>query len=206
MQKNPTDEATRFLSSTEKEPLYIAYLLAIFTGMRMGEILGLRWQAVDFENKTLSIQQSLAKTKNGLIFQEPKSKGSKRLISITDDVVQALKKHKLEQSKQKLQLGMSYGDFDLVVCTSLGTPMIPENLRRHYNRMISECGIKKIRFHDLRHTHASIMLQLGEHPKVVSERLGHSRTSVTLEIYSHVIPGIQEKAAEKFSHALSKKG
>ncbi|AUS09971.1 site-specific integrase [Laceyella sacchari] len=197
------EEAYRFLKHTAEEPLlHIGYLLAIYTGMRLGEILGLRWKDCDFEKGQISIRQTLARTSKGLVFQEPKTKSSRRVIAITDDIVAALKKHKALQNQNKLLLGAGYQDHDLVVCTSKGTPIIPSNFRRHYKRMIREADVPKIRFHDLRHTHATIMLQLGEHPKVVSERLGHSRTSVTLDVYSHVIPNIQGGAAKKFSEAF----
>ncbi|RAL25934.1 site-specific integrase [Thermoflavimicrobium daqui] len=196
-------EVNQFLHYTKNEPLHVAYLLAIYTGMRKGEILGLRWKDCDLEQGRISVKNVLARTSKELIFQEPKTKGSKRNIQITPDVIQALKQHKRKQNENRLKLGHAYQDHDLVVCTSLGTPMIPRNLTRHFDRMIKESGVPRIRFHDLRHSHATIMLQLGEHPKVVSERLGHSRTGITLDIYSHVIPTMQEKAAQNFSKALN---
>lgn len=196
-------EANQFLSHTfQDDLLHVAYLLAIYTGMRQGEILGLRWKDCDLEKGQISICQTLSRTSKGLVFQEPKTKSSRRVIAITDEIVSALKKHKARQNRNKLLLGEAYEDHNLVVCTSKGTPIIPSNFRRHFIRMIKESGVPKIRFHDMRHTHATIMLQLGEHPKVVSERLGHSRTSVTLDTYSHVIPNIQADAAKKFSNAL----
>lgn len=197
------DELKRFLTHTSDTYLHIAYILALYTGMRMGEILGLRWKDIDFHQGRIHVLQSLARSKKGLIFQDTKSKGSKRSIDITEDVIAALKKHRSQQNQNKRLLGAAYKDHDLVVCSQLGTPMSRENLRRHYKRMIKECGVPKIRFHDLRHTHATIMLQLSEHPKIVSERLGHSRTSLTLDVYSHVTPGLQAQAAQKFSAALN---
>jgi integrase len=199
------DEATSFLNYTRDKRFHIVYLLAIYTGMRKGEILGLRWKDVDLDKGKVSIRQTLSGTTKGLIFQEPKTKGSKRLISITSEVVAELKKHKLEQNKNKLKLGPAYEDFDLVACIETGKPLEPRNLTRHFTRMIKEADVPKLRFHDLRHTHATILLQLGEHPKVVSERLGHSKTSVTLDIYSHVVPDMQKDAADKFSNAMKSK-
>jgi integrase len=199
------EEANQFLDATKEEKLHLAYMLAIYTGMRMGEILGLRWKDCNLDSGMLSIQQTLVRTKEeGLIFQEPKTKGSKRVVAITEEVGALFKKHKAEQNKVKLLLGTAYQDHDLVICTKKGTPISPRNLQRHFARMVHKADVPKIRFHDTRHTHATIMLQLGEHPKVVSERLGHSRISITLDTYSHVIPHMQEDAAKKFSEALSK--
>lgn len=196
------DDVNHFLTYTKGGYLHIAYLLAIYTGMRRGEILGLRWEDCDFEQGTLSIRQTLVSSKKGLIFEDTKSIKSRRMIVVTDEVIEALKRHKRQQNKNKLLLGEAYQDHQLVVCTRKGTPMSPRNLNRHYSRMIKLTGVPKVRFHDLRHSHATIMLQLGEHPKVVSERLGHSGTNITMETYSHVLPSIQTNAAEKFSQAL----
>ncbi|SDX46235.1 Site-specific recombinase XerD [Marininema mesophilum] len=201
------EEANRFLIHVENEKYYIPYLLAIHTGMRQGEILGLRWKDCDLIRGVIRIQQTLGRTSAGLMFQEPKTKGSKRNITCTNEVVTALKKHRAKQNQQKLLLGITYKDQDLVNCTVEGKPINPRNLIRHFHRMIDTSGgIPKVRFHDLRHTHASIMLQLGEHPKIVSERLGHSRTSITLDIYSHVIPNLQIDAAKKFGDAMKRNG
>jgi integrase len=199
------EEASHFLKYTQKEHYYIAYLLAIHTGMRQGEILGLRWKDCDLEKGLLRIQQTLGRTRKGLMFQEPKTRGSKRVITLTNQVLDALKRHKAKQNQQKLLLGRGYQDHDLVNSTLEGKPINPRNLIRNFHRMIEKSGVPKLRFHDLRHTHASIMLQLGEHPKIVSERLGHSRTGVTLDIYSHVIPNLQADAAKKFGDAMNRK-
>jgi integrase len=199
------EEANRFLTCVEDQHYYLPYLLAIHTGMRQGEILGLLWKDCDLDQGLIRIQQTLGRTRKGLMFQEPKTKGSKRVITLTSQVLSALKKHKAKQNQQKLLLGNGYQDQDLVNCTLEGNPIHPRNLIRNFHRMMEKAGVPKIRFHDLRHTHASIMLQLGEHPKIVSERLGHSRTSITLDIYSHVTPNLQVDAAKKFGDAMSGK-
>lgn len=171
--------------------------------MRKGEILGLRWKDCDLNNGKISIRQTQSRTSQGIIFQEPKTKGSKRQISIPDNVVQQLKKHKVDQNKNKLIFGSSFIDHDLVACIENGNPIDPRNLTRHFTRMIKASMLQKIRFHDLRHTHATILLQLGEHPKIVSERLGHSKISITLDIYSHVIPDMQKDTASNFEKAMN---
>ncbi|MEI4622112.1 site-specific integrase [Bacillus cereus] len=199
------EEANQFLQHTENERLHIAYVLAIYTGMRRGEILGLRWRDCDLEQAKVSIRQTLARVDGKLVFQEPKTKGSKRRITITEEVISALKKHRSEQNKYKLLLGPGYIDNDLIVCTEDGKPIDPRNLLRHFARMKKETNVPELRFHDLRHTHATILLLLSENPKVVSERLGHSRVDITLDIYSHVLPDMQENAANNFEQAMKQK-
>ncbi|WP_337017323.1 tyrosine-type recombinase/integrase [Oceanobacillus massiliensis] len=186
------DEASKFLDATKDAPTHIAYVLAVYTGMRMGEILGLRWKDIDFSNQTIHIVQTLVRIDGGFTFQEPKTRNSKRQIAIDDYVVSELEKRKEQQETNS----------ELVVTTGIGTPYSPRNLQRNFNMLIKKAKVPKIRFHDLRHTHATLLLKLGEHPKVVSERLGHSKISVTLDTYSHVIPDMQKPTAKKFSNLL----
>lgn len=199
------EEATRFLEYTEGKHLHIAYVLAIYTGMRRGEILGLRWKDCDLEQGKISIRQTLNLVGSELIFQSPKTKGSKRLITITENVIAALKKHKAEQNQNKLRFGPGYSENDLVVCNKEGNPIYPRNLVRNFHNMMKQAGVPHLRFHDLRHTHATILLSLGENPKVVSERLGHSKVGITLDTYSHVLPDMQQRAAENFEEAMKQK-
>lgn len=187
------DEINRFLKVSENEPTYIAFLLAIHTGMRIGEILGLRWKDIDEVNKTIHITQTLVRIGGKVFFQEPKTKNSRRQIAITSQLLTELKKHKLRQSTEA----------DLVVTTELGTPYNPRNLLRVFDRLIKKAEVPKIRFHDLRHTHATLLLKLGENPKIVSERLGHSKVSITLDVYSHVLPDMQKQTAERFTKLLN---
>ncbi|MED3729918.1 tyrosine-type recombinase/integrase [Geobacillus stearothermophilus] len=199
------DEVNRFLNLIKDSSMEIPYLLAIFTGMRRGEVLGLKWDDVDFENKKIRIKRSLCFVSGkGLIFKEPKTKKSKRQISISQHVVNVLKKHKQKQEFQKEKLGTQYQDNNLIVCTDDGKPLDPRNLLRQFYRLIEEASVPRISFHDLWHTHATILMQQGENPKVVSERLGHSRVGITLDLYSHVSDDLQEQAAEKFENALLK--
>ncbi|GER67439.1 site-specific integrase [Weizmannia acidilactici] len=199
------DEVNRFQNLIKNSSMEIPYLLAIFTGMRRGEVLGLKWDDVDFENKKIRIKRSLCFVSGkGLIFKEPKTKKSKRQISISQHVVNVLKKHKQKQEFQKEKLGIQYQNNNLIVCTDDGKPLDPRNLLRQFYRLIEEANVPRISFHDLRHTHATILMQQGENPKVVSERLGHSRVGITLDLYSHVSDDLQEQAAEKFENALLK--
>ncbi|MED0736727.1 tyrosine-type recombinase/integrase [Aneurinibacillus thermoaerophilus] len=199
------EQAQQFLNYAKEKGTrrYIVYLLAIYTGMRRGEIFGLRWKDVDLENGKISINQTLSWVSGqGLIFQEAKTKRSHRSISISDFVVQELKNHKLQQRKEKLRIGEAYNDQDLVVASAYGNPMNPRGVTDYFRKLTVEAGLPVIRFHDLRHTHATIMLKLGEHPKIVSERLGHSNIQMTLNLYSHVTPDMQKDASHRFEEAM----
>jgi integrase len=193
-----TDEITKFLSYAQGDRLYIAFLLAVFTGLRRGEILGLRWKDINMEAKTASIRKNLVVVEGKLVLQEPKTNGSIHSVSLPSTTIEALKKHKRIQNQEKLKMGINYQDNDLIVATSLGTPVSPRNLLRSFYRIIERADLPKISFHALRHTHATLMLKQGEHPKIVSERLGHSNTRITMDIYSHVLPNMQQEAVDRF--------
>lgn len=192
------DEAKRFLDHSQKRKFFIGYVLAIYTGMRRGEIIGLRWSDINLENNTLSIKQTLTYSNGKGYFKEPKTKGSKRTITIPEYAVQCLKKHKAKQNEYRLKLGEAYEDHDLVVCSWNGQPINPTDINKDFTMAIKLSGVPQIRFHDLRHTHATILLQMGENPKVVSERLGHSEVGITLDTYSHVLPNMQKELANNF--------
>lgn len=199
-------EASQFLrytSALENDYRHIIYVLAIFTGMRKGEILGLRWSDIDFEKKTLQVVQTVYKPLNQPpTIQAPKTAGSVRAIAIADNVVDELREHKKKQNQLRLRFGGAYNNHDLICPRTDGKPMDPRGVNDHFEEMINKTGMKKIRFHDLRHSHATIMLQLGEHPKVVSERLGHRDVNITMNTYSHVLPNMQQDAANRMSEAF----
>lgn len=180
---------------------YMAYVLAIYCGLRKGEILGLPWTNCDFENGYITIKQTLAKVRGQLFLQEPKTKGSVRKIKISSIVVQALMDHKKYQDEIK-DHNPEYNDIDLVVANLNGTMIDPADLNRDFSAACAFAEVPTIRFHDLRHTHATLLLQLGENPKVVSERLGHADVSITLNTYSHVLPDMQESLVHNFELAM----
>jgi len=171
--------------------------------MRRGEILGLRWKDVDFDKGILYVRQTLSKDGKKFL-SGAKTDSSVRSIKLSNETIAVLKKHKARVAKEKLKCGPDYVDYDLVICTSKGTPVNPENLKRTFERLIKAAGVPKIRFHDLRHTHATMLLAQGVHAKVISERLGHSNIKTTLDIYSHVLPNMQEEAANQIDALLSK--
>lgn len=166
--------------------------------MRRGEGLGLHWEDIDFKKKIAHIRHNLVLVENKPVIQDTQTKGSTRSITLPTIAIEALKKHKRVQAREKLMAGVNYNDHGLVVATSVGTPLLPRNLIRTFKRILKKADLPNIRFHDLRHTHATLMLKEGEHLKVVSERLGHSDTRITLETYSHVLPNMQQEAVNRF--------
>ncbi|HET6344394.1 MAG TPA: site-specific integrase, partial [Myxococcota bacterium] len=133
---------------------------------------------------------------------EPKSAKSRRAIALPDVAVDALKRHRVAQAEVRLALGGDYQDGDLVICCPDGTPYAPDNLSTAFAKLAERAGLPQCRLHDLRHTHATLLLRAKVHPKVVSERLGHSAVGITLDTYSHVLPGMQAEAAQSLNAAL----
>jgi len=189
-------------TAREHEPrLYIAFHLALLTGMRQGEILGLRWQDVEFERGNIVVRQTLSHDGKTLK-SGGKSRNSVRSIAIDDATLDTLRKHRRMVVQEKVQLGGKYVDNDLVVCTTKGTPITPRNLSRTWYRLLDRSGLPEIRFHDLRHSHASLLMKLGKHPKIVQERLGHASIKLTLDTYSHIMPNMQEEAAKELGRVI----
>ncbi|MFC0188196.1 tyrosine-type recombinase/integrase [Fictibacillus aquaticus] len=186
---------------------YLIFLVALYTGMRKGEILGLRWDDIDFEAKTIYVNQSLTYSLKELRISEPKTKSSKRAILTPVHVLQELKKHRLRQKEIKLKLGTGYDNAlaeKYVFTTSKGNFIYPQVLNKALVKLCKELELSPIRFHDLRHTHATMLLSLGVNPKIVSERLGHTSIVITLDTYSHVLPAMQEEMVTNLETAISK--
>lgn len=196
-----------FLSHVKiKDPYrYISYYLAIYTGMRRSELLGLTWSNVDFIKRKIFVNQTLYyKSKDNFSFQEPKTKKSNRVIAIDETIIKELKTHRKLINEDRILYRHEYNENDLVCCNFVGAPLIPNDLGDHFRKTLTEINVPKIRFHDLRHTHATILLKIGENPKVIQERLGHASIQITLDTYSHVLPDMQDKTMSAFSKAMSK--
>jgi integrase len=171
--------------------------------MRRGEVLGLKWSDIDFKRSSIYVQRSLSRTKEkGLEFTDLKNSGSDRVIAVSPFVIEVLKKHKEKQDEDKRKLESMYDDNDLITCSFTGTPMEPRNLLRQYYSLIKKVGVPKITFHDQRHLHATLLLHMNVHIKVVSDRLGHSRVQVTLDTYSHSSDELQRETANQFEKEL----
>lgn len=191
------DQTRHFLESVRSDRLYAVYLLAFTTGMRRGELLGLRWSDIDFEAARLSIQQTLVTVGYKTLFTDPKTKKSRRSIALDTTTMTVLRSHRAQQAQEKLLLGPEYDANGLVFSSEHGKLLHPMSLSDMFRRRAIQAGLPIIRFHDVRHTYASLALSAGVHPKVVSERLGHSSITITLDTYSHAVPALQEDAAAK---------
>ncbi|WP_019911539.1 tyrosine-type recombinase/integrase [Paenibacillus sp. HW567] len=194
-------ELNAFLWSARVSRYHIAFFIAAWTGMRQSEILGLRWKDIDFDNKTLRVVQTLRHNSTELV-STTKTKASNRNIALSDQTIEALQKHRRRQIKERLHAGEVYNNHDLVVCTAVGTPLNSRNLNRTFYDLIKKTKIRRISFHSLRHTHASLMLASGENVKIVSERLGHANIRITLDTYSHLLPNMQRDAAQNFDKLM----
>lgn len=199
------EEVNQFLEVAKGHIHCIAFHLAIFTGMRQGEVLGLKWDAVDFENKQIHVHRSIKRKEEGYELKDLKNNSSYRSISIPDNLLKQLKAHKAKQSEFIMKHRKEYDDQGFVVATIYGTFVLPSNLGRAFRLLLKDEDIKKIRFHDLRHTHASLLFKQNIHPKIVQERLGHSTIQMTLDTYSHMLPNMQEAAATKLDEMFTEK-
>lgn len=205
MQTWDEDDVNRFLENAKDSPYYALFYTALFTGMRRSELLALRWQDVDFIYSQIYVSRSSHQLKDGsFIFTQPKSAKSRRTIALTPSTILMLREYHEEQKLERDMTGNPLTDGDLVFSDIEGKPLRPNTITRAWTTLAAKCGLKVIRLHDARHTHASLMLKQGIHPKVVQERLGHSTIAMTLDIYSHVAPGIQQAAAESFDKVLNK--
>lgn len=194
------DEAEKFLVAARGDKWGIVLFIAITTAMRPSEYLALQWKDVDLEQGTISIKRSVHwRRGGGWYFADTKTSRSRRSLILPYSVIQMLREHKRKQLEERLQLGAAYQNNDLVFATSEGTPLMHRNLhRRHFQPTLKRAGLsEKIRIYDLRHTCSTLLLVAGENPKVISERLGHSSVAFTLDIYSHVLPSMQQAAADK---------
>ncbi|MBE7897217.1 site-specific integrase [Paenibacillus polymyxa] len=198
------EQIQKFLSSFEYSRHYVAFFLAIHTGMRQGEILGLPWSNIDYQNRIIMVTQTLEHDGKG-IKQGAKTSSGVRPIAVSDEVIEVLQKQHERVYLEKEMAGEMYVDNDLVCCTNIGKPVFPDTLTKMMRRKIKELELPPIRFHDLRHTSATLMLSIGVHPKVVSERLGHSSVVITLDTYSHLLMNMQSDATEGLSKLLSNK-
>lgn len=196
------NETATLLAAAAETEMYLPVLLAVSTGLRRGELLGLRWADVELDAGRLSVRRSLEQTRSGLNFKQPKTKKSSRTITLPTVTVEALRRHRVAQAKNRLQLGPAYKDGDLVCCNSDGAPWKPDSFTRAFIQLVRSNNMAHIRLHDLRHSHATQLIKQGVHVKVVSERLGHAGIAITLDTYSHVLPSMQETAAKSFDDAL----
>ncbi|MFW6047195.1 MAG: tyrosine-type recombinase/integrase [Candidatus Woesearchaeota archaeon] len=198
------EEIDTLLDASNGKWIYNFIFVAVYTGMRRGELLGLRWKDINFNDKKIYIRQTLVtKSGEGKVFKKPKTKTSVRQIDISDRVIEVLKKVKKEQVEYRLLFGPDYNEnLNLVFCNETGYPFSPDTPGRRFKRIAQKINLDNYTLHDLRHSHATLMLKAGVHPKIVQERLGHSSINITLDTYSHVIPSMQKESVDKFDNVM----
>ena len=205
-QRNGTGHAMRtwsavelraFLEHVSGDRYHAAWRLAAHTGLRRGELLGLHWRDADLDVGRVAVTQTLLAVHNELSFSAPKTVKGQRSVALDPTTLGILRTHRKAQVEERLAWGSAYQDGDLVFAREDGSPIHPDRFSKWFDQHVRAVGLPRIRLHDLRHTHATLALQAGIHPKVVSERLGHSTISITLDVYSHAIPAMEEEAAAK---------
>jgi integrase len=180
------------------------YVLAVHTGLRQGELLGLKWDDIDLEAGALQVRRALTTARGGPRLAAPKTKGSRRRVSLTGAAAEALKGHLERQLEEIDQAGSLWQENGLVFVSETGAPLDRRDLTsRRFKPLLKRAGLPQIRFHDLRHTCATLLLTKNVNPKIVSEMLGHASIAITLDTYSHVLPNMQESAAKAMEDALS---
>lgn len=193
-----------FTKESEFSVMYIPLHLALFCGLRRGEILGLQWNNVDFENNLIRISDNMVKVGTKAKMTTPKSDNSVRTVAILNETVNILKQHRKKQLENKLLFGSQYNDTNFVCTWPDGRHLKPDYLTHTLKKLLKKCNLPDIRFHDLRHTHATLLLMQGVNPKIVAERLGHSKVDITLDTYSHVLPEMQQEAVRKLDELFKK--
>jgi integrase len=196
------EQLKAFLESVADDRLAALWHTIAFTGMRRGEALGLRWSDVDLENARLSVCRVLIPINRAVVVNEPKTAKGRRVIALDPGTVEVLKSQAASQLGEQEEWDDAWVDSRLVFAQANGAALDPESVSRYFRQAVKQSMLPPIRLHDLRHTHATLALQAGVHPKVVSERLGHATVSITLDTYSHAIPALQEEAAERIAGLL----
>jgi integrase len=206
MQALSPEEAAQFLTEAVNDEWSVLFALALTTGMRPEEYLGLQWKSLDLEKGTATVQRTLVwrRKGGGWYLSEPKTSRSRRTVPLPASVTSELIHHKRKQGEQRLKAGPTYQNKDFVFANADGGPLVPSNLiSRHFKPILKRAGLSpSLRLYDLRHSCATLLLSVGENAKVVSERLGHAGIAMTLDVYSHVLPSMQQAAAEKLERLL----
>jgi integrase len=195
------EEARRFLATAEADTYWPLWLLALKTGLRRGELLGIRWKDLDLDKGTLQVHQTVTLLHGTPIIQTPKTASSRRVVKLSADVVAALAKYRAAWVERQLA-SSHWIDTDLVFSTRDGRALNPNNVYRNYQAIIDTAGVPRINLHGARHTHTTLALAGGAPIKAVSERLGHSKTSITVDTYAHVLPDMQDHVIEAIDAAL----
>ena len=184
-----------FLAAVEGDRLYALWLLAASTGMRRGELLGVQSPDVDLGRARVAVRRSLVTVGHEVVVSEPKKAKGHRSVALDPATVATLKAWRKHQMAERLAWGPAWTDSGQVFTLEDGRPLHPREVTRAFSRLVLAAGVPIIRLHDLRHTHATLALAAGVHPKVIQERLGHANIAITLDTYSHTVPALEEQAA-----------
>jgi integrase len=196
-------EARQFLNAARTDRIHALYELALRTGLRKGELLGLHWEDLDLNTETATIRQSLQRTRTGGHTHLPtKTRASERRIALPTECIHSLKEHKERQDRKRGQAGSAWSDSGLVFTTPTGWPLDPANLTRRFRSFLNRAGLRRIRFHDLRHSTATLLLEQDVDLIVIKELLGHAHIGVTAGVYAHVRLRLQRQAIDTLGHAL----
>jgi len=190
------------IEATRGTRMTITVILAVLCGLRRGEIAALRWRNVNLAAAQLAVTESAEQTRASVRYKKPKS-GKGRTVALSARVVNELRSHRVRQARELLVLGVPLTDDAFVIAQADGSPLQPRTITHQWHLLLANSKtLPRIRFHDLRHAHATHMLSSGVHPKIASERLGHSKVGITMDLYSHVMPGMQEDAVARVDRDL----
>ncbi len=198
------EQLRKFFAGIIDHRLAAAYILAATTGMRRGEVLGVRWRDIDFKSRRLHVQQTVLTVEYQIVIGRPKTLRGERKIALDEQTIRVLQIHREAQRREKQLLGDGYQDHGLVFAREDGAPVHPDYFSQTFDRTVKRLGLPKIRLHDLRHTHATLGLAAGVHVKVIADRLGHATTSFTQDVYIHAIPAVEEDAADQIANIVFK--
>jgi len=192
------EQAQHLVEKIQGHQLEALLVFALVTGMREGELCALRWHDISIDEMTVQVCRTVAHvTRYGYVENETKTVKGRRMIVLPPFLIDLLKQHRERQAQARLKIGDKWVEKGLVFCNTHGNYLHPDYLMLRFHQLLDEIGLPRIRFHDLRHSTATILLSMGVHPKVVQELLGHSQISMTLDIYSHVLPSLQKEAMGK---------
>jgi len=200
-----TTEEVRALLDHTPERWYALFLMGVTTGLRRGELLAVKWENVDWRNSSYYVKETLAlqHKDSGPMFAAPKSRESEKPVDLTPLMLDVLRQCRKRQAAEKLQAGEKYQDNGLVFCQPNGAPLDPDNfVRRVFHRALRDAGLRRIRFHDLRHTCATLLVAQGENPKYIQRQMRHASITTTLNVYGHLMPEVRQDAAERLDRTL----
>ena len=198
------DEARKFLAAVRGHRLEALFSVALALGIRQGEALGLRWEDIDFAAGTMTVRNQLQRIDGKLTLVAPKTEKSRRTLVMPPMIMKSLREHEKKQVSEKLWAGSKWADTSLVFANRTGGPTQARRVIEQFHEALHQAGIRRVRFHDLRHSCATLLLVQGVSPRVVMEVLGHSEIALTMNAYSHIVPELQQEAAQKMQRILER--